>query len=88
MPGRSRKDVERYTDLYWELYQTQLDLQARTRCPAGHLFSEGFIEAEGQVEAIKVNTRIDPDGQVTCCLCNNARARHYRQQIAEGVGVS
>ena len=88
MPGRNREDVARYEALHKSLYQAQLTLDAQTSCPQSHPFSDGFDSEDGQVVKVKVNVHIDPDGRVVCRLCNNARGLHYRQQIAEGAGVS
>lgn len=84
MRGRNREDVARYRDLFWNLYQAQITLEAQTACPSGHRFSDGFNTEGGRIVEIMVNVHIDPDGRVVCRLCRNKRAAHYRQQVAEG----
>ena len=92
MRGRNRDDVARYKELYFNLYQAQLTLDAQAACPNGHRFSDGFVQDGGQggdrvggrVVEINVSVHIEPDGRVVCRLCRNKRAAHYRQQVAEG----
>ncbi len=88
MPGRNREDIARYEALHKSLYQAQLTLDAQSACPQGHPFSDGFDSEDGQVVEVKVNTLIARDGQVVCILCESRQATYYRQQIAEGAGVS